>query len=93
MVVEFCKECSNFDDRANMGKVDLCSINHRPIATCPQFTPRIDTMNLECSEDRFCLNCSSYTNIAEIYVCSKDNRPGLACGAYRRRNLEFVIEI
>ena len=85
MDVQSCRDCANFEDRRDMGKVAICAMHHGPSVCCPEFKSRNKKIDATKLYGRFCLKCANFENVDGIPICAKDHRPGIACGAFRAK--------
>ena len=58
-------------------------MHHGPSVSCQEFKPKQEKPESE----GFCVNCANFENVNGIPICAKDHSPGVACGAFRNKNV------
>jgi hypothetical protein len=85
MVVRFCRDCVNFEDRRDIDGVALCKMNVGPYVCCVEFKPRQESMNADRIYNRFCVECANFEDVDGISLCAKNHTPGVACDGFESR--------
>jgi len=94
MVVRFCRDCVNFEDRRDIDGVALCKMNIGPHVCCVEFKPRQESINADRIYNRFCVECANFEDVDGITLCAKNHTPGVACAGFgsRYEKLNMVQE-
>jgi hypothetical protein len=61
--------------------------------SCPEFKPRNGNVDINKSNDRFCVNCANFEEVEGICICARDHRPGVACGGFNRREEVAAVSL
>lgn len=85
MVIKFCRDCANFEDRRDIDGTTLCAKYIRPYVCCEEFEPRYESINANKLYDRFCVECINFENVNEIPLCAKNHTPGVACDEFKNK--------
>jgi len=84
-LVEFCRDCANFEDRRDIDGVALCRKSRGPYVCCEEFELRDNDVNENRLYHRFCLECANFENVNGTSVCAKNHNPGVACEEFTER--------
>ena len=85
MIVKFCRDCANFEDRRDIDGTALCAKNMGPHVCCEEFEPMDENINANRLYDRFCTECANFEDINGIPLCAKNHTPGIACNEFKSR--------
>jgi len=85
MVLRFCRDCANFEDRRDIDGVALCKMNIGPYVCCEEFEPRKESVSANRIYNRFCVECANFEEINGISLCGKNHTPGVACCEFESR--------
>ena len=85
MVIRFCRECANFEDRRDIDGIVLCAKNMGPYVCCEEFEPRDESINANRLYNRFCFECANFEDINGIPLCAKNHTPEVACDEFKSR--------
>jgi hypothetical protein len=66
-------------------------MHHGPSVCCQEFKPKNVGVNPNNVHERFCLNCANYDEIEGVPVCTRDHRPGRACGAFKSKTEKIAV--
>jgi hypothetical protein len=87
MMIRFCKDCANFEDRRDIEGVCVCTKNHEPHICCEQFDPKESVKGYRLY-NMFFSQCISFEDINDTPIC-KNNYPGIACDEFVERIREL----
>jgi len=91
MVIRFCRDCANFEDRRDVDGIVLCAKNLEPCACCEEFEPRDKRINANRLYNRFCFECANFEDVNGIPLCAKNHTPGGACDGFKSRFEELNV--
>jgi len=79
MVVRFCRDCANFEDRRDIDGIALCAKNIGPYLCCEEFESRDVSINENRLYYRFCSECTHFQDINGALLCAKNHSLEVAC--------------
>jgi len=85
MIIRFCRDCANFEDRRDIDGVALCKMNIGPYVCCEEFEPGHEIINANGLYNRFCVECANFEDVNGTPLCAKNHTPKIACDAFQSR--------
>jgi len=85
MVIKFCRDCANFEDRRDIDGTTLCAKYIGPYVCCEEFEPKHESINANRLYNRFCAECSNFEDVNGIPLCAKVHNPRVACDGFQNR--------
>jgi hypothetical protein len=80
-----CRDRLNFEDRRDIDHVALRALHSGPSVSCQEFKPRNRNVDLNKSNDRFCVNRANFEEVEGICICAKEHMSRIACGGFNSR--------
>ena len=90
MVMRFCRDCANFEDRRDIDDAALCAKNMGPYVCCEDFEPNHESVNTDRLYIRFCVECSNFEDVNGIPLCNENHIPSVACDEFKNRFEKFT---
>jgi hypothetical protein len=85
MVIRFCRDCANFEDRRDIDGTVLCAKNQGPYVCCDEFEPKHKSINANRVYNRFCIECANFEDVEGNSLCAKNHTPKIACDGFESR--------
>jgi hypothetical protein len=85
MVIRFCRDCANFEDRRDIDGTVLCAKNQGPYVCCDEFEPKHESINANRVYNRFCIECANFEDVEGNSLCAKNHTPKIACDGFESR--------
>lgn len=83
MVIRFCRDCANFEDRRDIDGTALCAKNMGPYVCCEEFEPKHKSINENRLYNQFCVECANFEDVNGFPICAKNHTPGVACDEFK----------
>jgi hypothetical protein len=95
VVIRFCRDCANFEERRDIDGTILCMKNHTPQVCCEDFKPRNGVLNKRRLYLMSCPECVHFEDIDGNPMCARGHRPGVACEEFsdKFRKLNAIRQI
>ena len=85
MVIRFCRDCANFEDRRDIDGTVLCAKRLGPYVCCEDFEPKHESINANRVYNKFCVECANFEDIEGHSLCAKNHTPKIACDGFESR--------